>query len=232
MRQLDEYFAGTRREFDLPLAPDGTPFQLRVWQALQTIPYGGTWSYRELAAAVGNVQAVRAVGLANGRNPLPIVIPCHRVIGSDGSLTGYGGGLPTKRSLLALEHRVLANAGQLDLALDGPAVARPLVASMSKRLVPAIAVRSARLVAGQRVAAGRDLAPRLRHRARPQWRDGARRHGQRRDGGRVNRGRRGDQRRRHLCHGPGRCRPVRRSRRRTRVRRPASSPSTSAVTRR
>jgi len=121
MRQLDEYFAGTRRDFDLPLAPEGTPFQLRVWQALQTIPYGKTWSYRELAAAVGNVQAVRAVGLTNGRNPLPIVIPCHRVIGSDGSLTGYGGGLPTKRALLALERRVLANAGQLDLALDGPA---------------------------------------------------------------------------------------------------------------
>lgn len=121
MRQLDEYFAGTRREFELSLAPDGTPFQLRVWQALQTIPYGETWSYRELAAAVGNVQAVRAVGLANGRNPLPIVVPCHRVIGSDGSLTGYGGGLPTKRALLALEHRVLAKAGQLDLALDGPA---------------------------------------------------------------------------------------------------------------
>lgn len=121
MRQLDGYFAGTRRDFDLPLAPEGTPFQLRVWEALRTIPYGRTWSYRELAAAVGNVQAVRAVGLANGRNPLPIVIPCHRVIGSDGSLTGYGGGLPVKRALLALERRVLANAGQLDLALDGPA---------------------------------------------------------------------------------------------------------------
>ena len=120
IRQLDEYFAGARRDFELPLAPDGTPFQLRVWQALLAIPYGATWSYRELAAAVGNVQAVRAVGLANGRNPLPIVIPCHRVIGSDGSLTGYGGGLATKRALLALEHRVLANAGQLDLALDGP----------------------------------------------------------------------------------------------------------------
>lgn len=101
--QLGEYFAGSRRVFDLPLAPRGTDFQLRVWKTLQTIPWGATWSYRQLALAVGNERAVRAVGLANGANPLPIVIPCHRVIGSDGSLTGFGGGLPTKAWLLEHE---------------------------------------------------------------------------------------------------------------------------------
>jgi methylated-DNA-[protein]-cysteine S-methyltransferase len=116
--QLDEYFAGTRREFQLRLAPDGTTFQMQVWQTLTRIPYGETWSYRDLATALGNVQAVRAVGLANGRNPLPIVIPCHRVIGADGSLTGYGGGLPIKTALLALERRVVSKGGQLDLLLD------------------------------------------------------------------------------------------------------------------
>lgn len=102
-RQLDEYFAGTRRSFDLPLAPDGTAFQLGVWRALAEIPYGGTISYAQLAARVGKPAAMRAVGAANGRNPLPIVLPCHRVIGSDGSLTGFGGGLPTKAFLLQLE---------------------------------------------------------------------------------------------------------------------------------
>lgn len=101
--QLDEYFAGTRRVFDLALAPRGTAFQLRVWAVLQTIPWGETWTYRQLACAIGNERASRAVGLANGANPLPIVIPCHRVIGSDGSLTGFGGGLPTKAWLLAHE---------------------------------------------------------------------------------------------------------------------------------
>ena len=102
-RQLDDYFAGTRRDFDLPLAPRGTPFQLGVWRALATIPYGTTISYRELAERIGQPSAMRAVGAANGRNPLPIVVPCHRVIGADGSLTGFGGGLPTKRFLLQLE---------------------------------------------------------------------------------------------------------------------------------
>jgi methylated-DNA-[protein]-cysteine S-methyltransferase len=115
-RQLDEYFAGTRRAFDLRLAPSGTPFQLSVWRELQTIPYGDTWSYRDLAIALGNGLAVRAVGLANGRNPIPIVVPCHRVIGSDGSLTGFGGGLEAKRYLLDLERRVAHPAAQqLDL---------------------------------------------------------------------------------------------------------------------
>jgi methylated-DNA-[protein]-cysteine S-methyltransferase len=102
-RQLDEYFAGERREFELPLAPRGTEFERHVWQALCTIPFGETRSYAEIAAAIGRPAACRAVGRANGSNPLPIVVPCHRVIGSDGSLTGFGGGLELKRFLLALE---------------------------------------------------------------------------------------------------------------------------------
>lgn len=102
-QQLEEYFAGRRRDFVLPLAPLGTEFQRRVWSALRTIPYGATWSYRELALAVGSPNASRAVGLANGRNPHSIIVPCHRVIGADGRLTGYGGGLDRKRLLLDLE---------------------------------------------------------------------------------------------------------------------------------
>lgn len=104
--QLEEYFAGERRTFELPLHPLGTPFQRDVWQALAAIPYGATVSYGEMAQRIGQPNAVRAVGAANGRNPLPIVLPCHRVIGSDGSLTGFGGGLPTKRYLLAFEDRI------------------------------------------------------------------------------------------------------------------------------
>ena len=104
-QQLEEYFAGRREEFDLPLAPKGTPFQRRVWKALERIPYGETQSYGEIARKIGKPKAVRAVGAANGANPLSVVVPCHRVIGTDGSLTGYGGGLPRKRALLALEHR-------------------------------------------------------------------------------------------------------------------------------
>lgn len=102
-RQLLEYFDGGRRDFDLPLSPRGTAFQLRVWQTLATIPFGQTWSYQQLAKACGNAKAMRAVGAANGRNPLPIVVPCHRVIGADGSLTGFGGGIETKAALLRLE---------------------------------------------------------------------------------------------------------------------------------
>ena len=102
-RQLREYFDGTRRYFELPLAPRGTDFQIQVWYALSTIPFGATWSYGELARAIGKPDAMRAVGAANGRNPLPIVLPCHRVIGADGSLTGFGGGLPIKEALLRLE---------------------------------------------------------------------------------------------------------------------------------
>lgn len=104
--QLEQYFAGTRQTFELPLRPLGTPFQRAVWQALADIPYGSTISYGELARRIGQPQAMRAVGAANGRNPLPIVLPCHRVIGANGSLTGFGGGLPTKRFLLTLEDRV------------------------------------------------------------------------------------------------------------------------------
>ena len=101
--QLREYFAGTRRTFDLPLAPRGTAFQQRVWAALRAIPYGETHTYGELAAAIGSPSASRAVGMANHHNPTPIVIPCHRVIGANGTLTGYAGGLEIKRKLLALE---------------------------------------------------------------------------------------------------------------------------------
>jgi len=101
--QLTAYFAGQLTEFDLPLAPTGTQFQRTVWAALRQIPYGETWSYGQLASKIGNPAAVRAVGLANGRNPIAVVVPCHRVIGADGSLTGYGGGLDRKRFLLDLE---------------------------------------------------------------------------------------------------------------------------------
>lgn len=102
-RQLDEYLYGYRQTFDLPLAPEGTAFQQRVWRALRTIPYGETRSYRDIAVAIGQPNATRAVGGANHRNPLPIVIPCHRVVGRDGSLTGFGGGLDIKQKLLRLE---------------------------------------------------------------------------------------------------------------------------------
>jgi methylated-DNA-[protein]-cysteine S-methyltransferase len=103
VRQLGEYFAGARREFDLPLRFEGTAFQRRVWQELTEIRYGETWSYGQLARRIGNPSASRAVGLANGRNPISILVPCHRVIGADGSLTGYGGGLDRKRWLLVHE---------------------------------------------------------------------------------------------------------------------------------
>lgn len=101
--QLAAYFGAELHDFDLSLAPRGTAFQLQVWQALRAIPYGETCSYAALATAIGKPTAVRAVGHANGRNPLPIIVPCHRVIGRDGSLTGFGGGLPAKSFLLALE---------------------------------------------------------------------------------------------------------------------------------
>jgi methylated-DNA-[protein]-cysteine S-methyltransferase len=101
--QLRDYFAGQRRQFDLPLAPAGTPFQQSVWNVLRTIPYGATRSYLDVANAIGKPAACRAVGAANGANPLPIVVPCHRVIGANGSLTGFGGGIEVKKRLLALE---------------------------------------------------------------------------------------------------------------------------------
>jgi methylated-DNA-[protein]-cysteine S-methyltransferase len=109
-RQLREYFTGRLRTFDLPLDPHGTPFQLRVWNEVAAIPYGRTRSYSGIAAALGTPAAVRAVGAANGANPLPIVIPCHRVIGASGKLIGYGGGLPLKRKLLELEGSLSASA--------------------------------------------------------------------------------------------------------------------------
>jgi len=115
IKQLKEYFRGTRTEFDLPLHPKGTPFQLKVWRALAEIPYGATRSYAQIAKRVGRPRAVRAVGLANGRNPLPIVLPCHRVIGTSGHLVGYGGGMPVKRALLELE----------GVALEGDHLAAP-----------------------------------------------------------------------------------------------------------
>ncbi|MGD0374387.1 MAG: methylated-DNA--[protein]-cysteine S-methyltransferase [Streptosporangiaceae bacterium] len=116
--QLSDYFDGTLTSFSLPLAMAGSPFQLLVWTALQAIPYGTTISYGQLAALIGRPSAARAVGLANGRNPVSIIVPCHRVVGSDGALTGYGGGLERKEYLLALERRVAAAGGT-------PAVTRP-----------------------------------------------------------------------------------------------------------
>lgn len=101
--QLFEYFAGERTTFDLPLNPVGTPFQQQVWNMLANIPFGETWTYSGVAQRIGAPSAVRAVGAANGRNPLPIILPCHRVIGADGSLTGFGGGLPVKQFLLEHE---------------------------------------------------------------------------------------------------------------------------------
>lgn len=101
--QLDEYFSRKRKVFDLPLNPQGTAFQKRVWQALTQIKYGNTCCYKDIAVAVGNPKASRAVGMANNKNPIPIIIPCHRVIGKNGNLTGYAGGLDVKRELLALE---------------------------------------------------------------------------------------------------------------------------------
>jgi methylated-DNA-[protein]-cysteine S-methyltransferase len=111
--EVEEYCAGTRREFTLALAPLGTPFQLRVWKALVEIPYGRTTSYGALATRIGSPGAARAVGLANGSNPIALIVPCHRVIGADGSLTGYGGGLPLKRALLAFEAGTAEGMGDL-----------------------------------------------------------------------------------------------------------------------
>jgi O-6-methylguanine DNA methyltransferase len=110
-RQLRAYFAGQLRRFELPLDMRGTEFQLRVWRELENIPYGETRSYTQIAAAINAPQAVRAVGAANGANPIPIIVPCHRVIGSSGKLVGYGGGLPLKKRLLALEGALALSLG-------------------------------------------------------------------------------------------------------------------------
>lgn len=117
--QLSEYFNGTRRDFELPLAPDGTVFQRHVWDELRRIPFAETISYGELARRIGKPTASRAVGAANGRNPLAIVVPCHRVIGADGTLTGYGGGLPVKEKLLALERRGAGTESRLPFGARG-----------------------------------------------------------------------------------------------------------------
>lgn len=111
--ELSEWLRGERRGFTLPLAPQGTPFQLSVWEALRGIPYGETRTYAEIAAVVGRPSASRAVGAANGKNPLPIIVPCHRVIGAGGSLTGFGGGLPVKQWLLAHEQRYAGRRDRL-----------------------------------------------------------------------------------------------------------------------
>lgn len=111
-KQLDAYFAGKRKTFDVALAPKGTAFQERVWDALTKIPYGETVSYGAIANSIGSPKAVRAVGAANGRNPIPIIIPCHRVIGANGSLTGFGGGMARKELLLDLERGALFPAGR------------------------------------------------------------------------------------------------------------------------
>jgi len=116
IRQLAAYFAGELTAFDLPLHLDGTPFQRRVWDALRRIPYGETWTYGQLADRIGQPTASRAVGLANGKNPVGIIVPCHRVVGSTGSLTGYGGGLDRKRRLLDFEARTFSRDFSRDLA--------------------------------------------------------------------------------------------------------------------
>lgn len=108
-RQLKAYFAGERGFFDIPLAPEGTDFQLQVWEALKEVPFGKTRTYQEQAKQLGNIKAIRAVAAANGRNPIPIVIPCHRIIGSDGSLTGFSGGLDKKQWLLDFEAKQVGN---------------------------------------------------------------------------------------------------------------------------
>lgn len=127
IRQLDEYFAGQRTEFDLPMTLLGTPFQRTVWAALQEIPYGETMSYGHLAQRIGHPGAARAVGLANGRNPIGIIVPCHRVVGATGDLTGYGGGLERKQHLLDFERNSPARTGSPRRALPIEGSMRPRV---------------------------------------------------------------------------------------------------------
>lgn len=115
--ELGEYFAGERKQFDVPTDAQGTDFQKQVWKMLQTIPFGETWSYQDLAIAINNPKAVRAVGLANGKNPISIIVPCHRVIGKNGKLTGYAGGIDRKEKLLVLEG-ILAESSSAQMPLD------------------------------------------------------------------------------------------------------------------
>lgn len=114
IRQLEEYLSGARRSFDLPLAPEGTPFQQAVWQALREIPYGQTRSYQEITEAVGNSRACRAVGMANNKNPIAVIIPCHRVVGKNGALVGYAGGLEIKEKLLRLEQETCPEVSETE----------------------------------------------------------------------------------------------------------------------
>lgn len=115
IRQLNEYLSGERQHFDIPIAVVGTDFQLAVWSILRSIPYGSVWSYQDVASAIGNPKAVRAVGAANGKNPISIIVPCHRVIGKSGKLTGYAGGVENKEKLLVLEKgKALINGKALD----------------------------------------------------------------------------------------------------------------------
>jgi methylated-DNA-[protein]-cysteine S-methyltransferase len=130
--ELAEYFAGERTAFDLPLAPAGTPFQRSVWMAIAQVRYGETIAYRELAARVGRPLGLRAAGAATGRNPLSIVIPCHRIVGADGRLTGYAGGLMRKRSLLGLERRLVADAA-------APRASGELAAASARAVMPGTA---------------------------------------------------------------------------------------------
>lgn len=123
---MSAYFAGSLEEFRLPLQMEGTDFQLRVWRLLREVPYGQTCSYRDLAVAMGKPNAVRAVGAANGANPLPIVVPCHRVIGSNGSLTGYGGGMALKKRLLDLEKGIRRTPGRSEAAPGLDTIVPPL----------------------------------------------------------------------------------------------------------
>jgi methylated-DNA-[protein]-cysteine S-methyltransferase len=122
-RQISEYFAGERIRFDLPLQLDGTEFQKKVWQALREIPFGKTKSYQDLARAVGSPEASRAVGAANGKNPLSIVVPCHRVVAANGALTGFAGGLETKAALLALEEKIVVKFRVSEVRATGPVLA-------------------------------------------------------------------------------------------------------------
>jgi len=172
--QLEEYFAGRRREFDLPLAPEGTPFQRRCWQALCAIPYGRAHSYADQAKRVGNPKACRAVGMANHRNPLPIVIPCHRVVGSSGKPVGYAGGMEIKEKLLALE---AANSSWItfgrqeldDLCRADPALARVIraVPSPDYQRHPDLFAALVRNIVGQQIS-GKALKT-VWQRARDSW---------------------------------------------------------------
>lgn len=154
-RQLGEYFEGSRRTFEVPLALTGNRFELRVWKALREIPYGETASYGQIARRIGEPSAARAVGLANGRNPIAVIVPCHRVIGADGSLTGYGGGLERKRLLLDLEAGVLP----LVRAINAPATNGPSISIRS--MSPFHSGQPSTSLHSRQIASGRALVSML-----------------------------------------------------------------------